>query len=163
MVTVDRFDYVFVRRPGKANEFDRRQIFTAKENHDVVIVAEASPDHPGLTPGQEVVTTGSLILEQLYEDKEMTEGGFLVSRDGEKNVASIGSNQPLDCDFTSRTSLNSPNASARRNGNRSGSRRPTVQLCTVIAPDNVCSFSSGEESVVLPAHSEQSAHSSRPN
>ena len=78
MVTVDRFDYVFIKRPGKANQFERRQIFTAKESHDVVIVAETSPDHPGLTPGQEVVTTGSLILEQLYEDKEMTEGGFLV-------------------------------------------------------------------------------------
>ncbi len=90
MVTVDRFDYVFIRKPGKANEYERRQIFTAKESHDVVIIAATSPDHPGLKPGQEVVTTGSLILEQLYEDKEMTEGGFLVSREGEKNVASIG-------------------------------------------------------------------------
>ena len=89
MVTVDRFDYVFIRKPGKANQFDRRQIFTAMESHDVVIVAETSPDHPGLTPGQEVVTTGSLILEQLYEDREMTEGGFLVSRDGRKSVASV--------------------------------------------------------------------------
>jgi cobalt-zinc-cadmium efflux system membrane fusion protein len=89
MVTVDRFDYVFIKRPGKANQFDRRQIFTAKESHDVVIVAEPSPDHPGLTPGQEVVTTGSLILNQLYEDKEMTEGGFLVSRDGQKSVATL--------------------------------------------------------------------------
>ncbi len=87
MVTVDRFDYVFIRRPGKGNEFDRRQIFTAKENHDVVIVAATSPDHLGLKPGQEVVTTGSLILEQLYEDKEMTEGGFFVSRDGEESAA----------------------------------------------------------------------------
>ena len=84
MVTVDRFDYVFIRRPGKAHEFDRRQIFTAKENHDVVIVAETSPDHPGLTPGQEVVTTGSLILEQLYEDKEMTDGGFLCLATGKR-------------------------------------------------------------------------------
>ena len=90
MVTVDRFDYVFIRRPGKIDQFERRQIFTAKESHDVVIVAETSPDHPGLTPGQEVVTTGSLILEQLYEDREMTEGGFLVSRDGESKADRTG-------------------------------------------------------------------------
>ena len=32
------------------------------------------------------MTTGSLILEQLYEDREMTEGGFPVSQDGEKNL-----------------------------------------------------------------------------
>ena len=43
MVTVDRFDYVFIRKPGKADQFERRQIFTAKESHDVVIVEEASP------------------------------------------------------------------------------------------------------------------------
>lgn len=90
MVTVDRFDYVFIRKPGKSNEFERHQIFTAKESHDVVVVDETSPDHPGLTPGQDVVTTGSLILEQLYEDKEMTEGGFLTSRTEETSVAAVG-------------------------------------------------------------------------
>ncbi len=89
MVTVDRFDYVFIRKPGNGNQFERRQIFTAMESHDVVIVAEKSRDHLGLTPGQDVVTTGSLILEQLYEDREMVEGGFLVSRDEEKAVASV--------------------------------------------------------------------------
>ena len=90
MVTVDRFDYVFIKKPGKSNQFERHQIFTAKESHDVVIVAETSPDHPGLTPGQDVVTTGSLILEQLYEDREMTEGGFLASRTEETSVAAVG-------------------------------------------------------------------------
>ena len=87
MVTVDRFDYVFIKKAGTADQFERRQIFTANEMNDVVIVAETSRDHPGLTPGQEVVTTGSLILEELYEEREMTEGGFLVSRDGESKVA----------------------------------------------------------------------------
>ena len=89
MVTVDRFDYVFIRRPGKTNQFERRQIFTAKESHDFVIVAEASPDHAGLAPGQEVVTTGSLILQQLFEDREMTDGGFLVARDAQKDGSSF--------------------------------------------------------------------------
>jgi membrane fusion protein, heavy metal efflux system len=89
MVTVDRFDYVFIRKPGKLNQFERRQIFTAKESHDVVIVAEASPDHIGLAPGEEVVTTGSLILQQFYEDKQMTEGGFLASRNEKKSVPTL--------------------------------------------------------------------------
>ena len=90
MVTVDRFDYVFIKKAGTSDQFERRQIFTANEMHDVVIVAEPSRDHPGLTPGQEVVTTGSLILEELYEEREMTEGGFLVSREGESQVAAHG-------------------------------------------------------------------------
>ena len=90
MVTVDRFDYVFIKKAGTADQFERRQIFTANEMNDVVIVAEPSRDHPGLTPGQEVVTTGSLILEELFEEREMTEGGFLVSRDGESKVALRG-------------------------------------------------------------------------
>jgi membrane fusion protein, heavy metal efflux system len=88
MVTVDRFDYVFIKKAGTADQFARRQIFTANEMNDVVIVAEPSRDHQGLAPGQEVVTIGSLILEELYEEREMTEGGFLVSRDGESKVAS---------------------------------------------------------------------------
>ena len=90
MVTVDRFDYVFIKKPGTADQFERRQIFTANEMHDVVIVAEPSRDHPGLTPGQEVVTTGSLILEELFEERDMTEGGFLASREGDSKVASRG-------------------------------------------------------------------------
>ena len=51
-----------------------------------MIVAEPSVDHLGLTPGEEVVTTGSLILEQMYEDRVMTEGGLLVLRPGEGNA-----------------------------------------------------------------------------
>jgi cobalt-zinc-cadmium efflux system membrane fusion protein len=89
MVTVDRFDYVFIRRQGTTDQFERRQIFTANEMNDVVIVEKPSRDHPGLAPGQEVVTTGSLILEQLFEDKVMTEGGFLASGDGQKNLATL--------------------------------------------------------------------------
>jgi cobalt-zinc-cadmium efflux system membrane fusion protein len=90
MVTVDRFDYVFIKRSGTADQFERRQIFTTHEMNDIVIVAEPSRDHPGLAPGQEVVTTGSLILEELYAEKEMLEGGFLASREGENSVASEG-------------------------------------------------------------------------
>jgi cobalt-zinc-cadmium efflux system membrane fusion protein len=90
MVSVDRSDYVFVKKPGKANQFERRRIFVAKESNDVVIVAEPSVDHLGLTPGEEVVTTGSLLLEQMYEDRVMAEGSLLVSRPGEGNADPFG-------------------------------------------------------------------------
>ena len=42
MVSVDRYDYVFVKKPGKTHRFERRQIFVAKENNEVVIVAKPS-------------------------------------------------------------------------------------------------------------------------
>ena len=83
MVSVDQYDYVFVKKPGKPDRFERRQIIVAKESNDVVIVAEPRSATLGLTPGEEVVTTGSLILEQMYEDRVMTEGG-LLARDREQ-------------------------------------------------------------------------------
>ena len=86
MVSVDRSDYVFVKKPGKDNQFERRRIFVAKENNDFVIVAEPSVDHLGLAPGEEVVTTASLLLEQMYEDRVMAEGSLLAFRPSEGNA-----------------------------------------------------------------------------
>lgn len=79
MVSVDRQDYVFIRKPGKTATFERRPINAAKESNDIVIVAEPAEGHRELTPGEEVVTLGSLILENMYEDRLMTEGGLLVA------------------------------------------------------------------------------------
>ncbi len=95
MVSVDRFDYVFVKTSNEPRRFSRRRIFVSKEMNDVVIIAESSEDHPGLTPGQEVVTIGSLVLEQMYEDRVMTEGGLLLAREGEKKVAALSDSQPI--------------------------------------------------------------------
>ena len=67
----------------------------AKENNDVVIVAAPSLGHPGLTPGEEVVTTGSLILEQMYEDRVMTEGGLLALGTGRRPVDSLDHATPV--------------------------------------------------------------------
>jgi cobalt-zinc-cadmium efflux system membrane fusion protein len=86
MVSVDRFDYVFAKKEGKPDQFERRQIFVAKESNDVVIVEAPSKDHPGLKPGEQVVTIGSLILEQMFEDRVMTEGTFLFSGTEEGHV-----------------------------------------------------------------------------
>lgn len=82
MVSVDRLDFVFVRKagPGGAERFERRNILVSRETNDLVIVAAPSEDHPGLRPGEQVVTNGSLILEQLYEDRLVTEGEISKER-----------------------------------------------------------------------------------
>ncbi len=80
MVSVDRVDYVFVKQPGKSNKFERRPIIVAKENNDFVVVSQPSYGNPELQPGDEVVATGSLILEQMYEDRVMAEGEFLSTQ-----------------------------------------------------------------------------------
>ena len=61
-----------------------------KESNDFVIVAKASLSNLGLTPGEEVVTTGSLILEQMHEDRVMTEGGLLAEGQGPGSFNSTG-------------------------------------------------------------------------
>ncbi|SIN74696.1 membrane fusion protein, cobalt-zinc-cadmium efflux system [Singulisphaera sp. GP187] len=78
MVSVDRHDYVFVRRPGTTDQFERRTIVVAKESNDQVIVAAPGPENHGIRPGEEVVTVGCLILEQMYEDRLMVEDGTLL-------------------------------------------------------------------------------------
>ncbi len=80
MVSVDRVDYVFAKQPGKNDKFERRPIVVAKENNDFVVVSKPSPGNPELNPGDEVVATGSLILEQMYEDRVMVEGEFLSTQ-----------------------------------------------------------------------------------
>jgi membrane fusion protein, heavy metal efflux system len=80
MVSVDQYDYVFVKQKGTTDRFERRQIVAEKENNDFVIVGAPTLGQRGLSPGEEVVTTGSLILEQMYEDRVMIEGGLLASR-----------------------------------------------------------------------------------
>ena len=61
--------FVFVRRPGTDGTFERRSVTLEHEFSDEVIVAE------GLKPGEEVVTTGSLVITQIYEDRRAIETG----------------------------------------------------------------------------------------
>jgi cobalt-zinc-cadmium efflux system membrane fusion protein len=74
MVALNGEAFVFVRRtdtpPGSPDKFERRKIEVAQENTDNVIVAS------GLKPGEEVVTNGSLILSQLFEDLRTVETGL---------------------------------------------------------------------------------------
>jgi cobalt-zinc-cadmium efflux system membrane fusion protein len=74
MISVDRLDFVFLQAHGSEGRFQRRHIFVSKETSDWVIVAEPSREHLGLKPDDVVVTNGSLILEQMYEDRLTTEG-----------------------------------------------------------------------------------------
>ncbi|WP_422925938.1 efflux RND transporter periplasmic adaptor subunit [Singulisphaera sp. PoT] len=83
MISASGSDYVFVRSPredlppsakghpgGKLpDKFERRRIVVAQENHDFVVVDK------GLSPGEEVVTSGSLIVSQLFEDAKTVATG----------------------------------------------------------------------------------------
>ena len=80
MVSVDRVDFVYVKVPGKDYIFERRPIVIAKENNDFVLVSQPVNGHRELLPGDEVVSTGSLILEQMYENRVMVEGEFLTAQ-----------------------------------------------------------------------------------
>ncbi len=90
MVSVDRMDFVFIRRPGKTATFERRPITVFKESNDLVIVAEPTEGHRELKPGEEVATIGSLILEQMYEDRLMVEGGQLAAEVAQRSPRTIG-------------------------------------------------------------------------
>ena len=90
MITMNGVGYVFVRIPSdggaeekekaKAKEkekdakfpllFERRMIEVAQENTDNVVVAS------GLKAGEEVASTGSLILAQIYEDNRIVSTGL---------------------------------------------------------------------------------------
>ncbi|MDR3620428.1 MAG: efflux RND transporter periplasmic adaptor subunit [Paludisphaera borealis] len=74
MVSVDRLDFVFVQQPGPGHRFERRKILVSKETSDWVIVARATTEHAGLKIGETLAVTGSLILEQMYEDRLTVEG-----------------------------------------------------------------------------------------
>ena len=106
MVSVDQYDYVFVKQKGTTDRFERRQIVAEKENNDFVIVAAPSLGQPGLTPGEEVVTTGSLILAQMYEDRATIEGGLLASAPGDGHTAYSGSCDARGHNHTGYTPLN---------------------------------------------------------
>lgn len=79
MIAVDRDTYVFVRHVGshgQPDRFERRPVVPFQEGDEQVILAPPTTDPPaGLRPGEEVATTGSLILENMYQDKSIVENG----------------------------------------------------------------------------------------
>lgn len=69
MVTEAGKAFVFVQRPDAPERFERRPIELLHEFSDRVIVAK------GLEPGETLVTIGSLVLSQVYEDRLAVETG----------------------------------------------------------------------------------------
>jgi membrane fusion protein, heavy metal efflux system len=69
MVTEAGKAFVFVQRPDAPERFERRPIELLHEFSDRVIVAK------GLEPGEKLVTIGSLVLSQVYEDRLAVETG----------------------------------------------------------------------------------------
>jgi cobalt-zinc-cadmium efflux system membrane fusion protein len=74
MVAINGESFVFVHQaqatPRGPDKFERRKIIVAQERIDHVVVKT------GLKPGEEVVTNGSLILAQLYEDQRTVDTGL---------------------------------------------------------------------------------------
>lgn len=82
MVSSSGNEFVFVRKAagqgvgaGEKGEksidrFEKRRIVVAQERHDHVVVAR------GLAPGEEVVSKGSLIVAQLFEDAQTVASGM---------------------------------------------------------------------------------------
>ncbi len=60
----------FVQTADDPDAFQRRRIDVDQENHDFVVVRS------GLTSGEKVVSNGSLILSQLYEDQSTVTSGM---------------------------------------------------------------------------------------
>lgn len=72
LVVINGEEYVFVRHDQSDRQlrFERRKIALTQENSDHVVVAG------GLKGGETVAAGGSLILAQLYEDRQMVETGM---------------------------------------------------------------------------------------
>jgi membrane fusion protein, heavy metal efflux system len=74
VVVMNGREYAFVRKSPSNDQslqlFERRQLEIVEERFDEVVVAT------GATAGEEVVSRGSLILAQLYEDQQMVATGM---------------------------------------------------------------------------------------
>jgi len=86
VISVDRLNFVFVKRPGADRQFERRKVFVGRESSDWVIVAAPNADHLGLAVGEEVATTASLMLEQMYEDRLVASGAISHERPRDDEV-----------------------------------------------------------------------------
>ncbi len=69
MAVVNGENCCFIQSPENPDKFERRVLELDQENHDFVVVKR------GLVAGQKVVTNGSLILSQLYEDESTMDTG----------------------------------------------------------------------------------------
>ncbi|SIO34240.1 membrane fusion protein, cobalt-zinc-cadmium efflux system [Singulisphaera sp. GP187] len=69
LVVADRQYYVFVKVPGRTDKYERRTVGVAQEKEDHVVV------ETGLRAGEEIVSVGSLLVAQLYDDLKTVQTG----------------------------------------------------------------------------------------
>jgi cobalt-zinc-cadmium efflux system membrane fusion protein len=69
LIVADGRYYVFLRAAAGADVFERRSVWLAQEKDDHVVVER------GIRAGDEVVSVGGLLLNQLYEDRKMVRTG----------------------------------------------------------------------------------------
>jgi membrane fusion protein, heavy metal efflux system len=69
IVVVNGENCCFIQLPNDSNKFRRAVVEIDQENHDFVVIRR------GLSPNEKVVTNGSLILSQLYEDESTVSTG----------------------------------------------------------------------------------------
>ncbi|AGA31280.1 efflux RND transporter periplasmic adaptor subunit [Singulisphaera acidiphila] len=69
LVVADRQYYVFVKVSGQADKYERRTVGVAQEKEDHVVV------ETGLRAGEEIVSVGSLLVAQLYDDLKTVQTG----------------------------------------------------------------------------------------
>lgn len=86
VVSVDRLFFVYVKKPGTEGVFERRKISVGRESSDWVIVSGFTEDRLGLEVGEEVVKVGSLILEQMYENRLVIAGATSHERPRDDEV-----------------------------------------------------------------------------
>ena len=71
VINGDYYAFIEVAAEGEqADMFERRKLEIEQEDHDIVIVKS------GLKPGDRVVSNGSLILAQMYEDQSTVDSGM---------------------------------------------------------------------------------------
>jgi cobalt-zinc-cadmium efflux system membrane fusion protein len=74
VVVMNGHEYAFIRKPSSGSKdeerFERRELVLAEERADHVVVER------GLTAGEDVVSRGSLILAQLYENQQTVATGM---------------------------------------------------------------------------------------
>src|SRR5262249_6208778 len=69
LIVADGQYYVFVRATARADAFERRSVWLAQEKDDHVGVER------GIRAGEEIVSVGGLLLNQLFEDRKMVQTG----------------------------------------------------------------------------------------
>jgi cobalt-zinc-cadmium efflux system membrane fusion protein len=70
MAVINGKSCCFVQDPSRPDQFLRRDIEVDQENHDFVVLRS------GLNPGEKVVTNGSLILAEMFEDANTVSSGM---------------------------------------------------------------------------------------